>query len=93
VYADPARRTVRIVVEGCSMERGECEKAIRYFATNGPEFVASLDPPMDQPSFSDFKWWLSERGYSRYMDFRSFAGADYDAEIWFDQELKQTSRN
>jgi hypothetical protein len=28
----------------------------------------------------------------RYLDFRSTAGADYDAEMWFDQELKQTWR-
>lgn len=44
------------------------------------------------PSFSDFKAWLHEEGYSYLLDFRSVMGADEDAEQWFDQELGQTWR-
>lgn len=46
----------------------------------------------DHPSFSDFKVWLTENGHSQYLDFRSTVGADYDAEVWFDDELKQNWR-
>lgn len=44
------------------------------------------------PSFSSFKDWLSANGYSHYLNFRSVAGADYDAEMWFDDELGQNWR-
>jgi hypothetical protein len=50
-------------------------------------------PPVEQPSFSDFKSWLDENDYALYLDFRSVAGPDEDAEQWFDQEIKQTWRS
>jgi hypothetical protein len=43
-------------------------------------------------SASAFKAWLHEKHYSHYLDFRSVAGADYDAEAWFDDELGQNWR-
>lgn len=72
------------------MKKGECEKAIRGLCH---EWAANLMPQqLEHPNFSVFKTWLSANGYSHYLDFRSTAGADYDAEQWFDQELKQTWR-
>jgi hypothetical protein len=57
------------------------------------QWGATLTPAeLEHPSFSAFKRWLSEQGYSRYLDFRSTMSADYDAELWFDQEFKQTWR-
>ena len=51
-------------------------------------------PPSDHHySFSGFKAWLDNKGYGHYLKFRSTMGADYDAEMWFDQETKQTWRN
>jgi hypothetical protein len=54
---------------------------------------AKLTPlELEHPNFSAFKAWLDVKGYSHYLDFRSVAGADYDAESWFDQEFKQAWR-
>ena len=44
-------------------------------------------------SFSDFKTWLSAKGYSHYLRFRSLAGAAADAARWFDDLMKQAWRN
>jgi hypothetical protein len=46
----------------------------------------------EHPSWSAFKAWLHEKHYSHYLDFRSVAGTDYDAEAWFDDELGQNWR-
>jgi hypothetical protein len=43
-------------------------------------------------SFLDFKAWLDENHFSHYLKFRSVAGPDYDAEMWFDEEMKQRWR-
>jgi hypothetical protein len=75
------------------MKKEDCEKAIRYLCHEWAKARGIPDPPIDQPSFSDFKAWLVEKGYSYYLNFRSVMGADYDAEMWFDQEFKQTWRN
>jgi hypothetical protein len=44
-------------------------------------------------SFLDFKVWLDQKGYRHYLRFRPLAGAEHAAEMWFDQEMKQTRRN
>jgi hypothetical protein len=75
------------------MKRSEAEKAIRRLVHDWAETIGIEPGSAKQPSFLAFKSWLRDRGYSHYLDFRSTAGADYDAELWFDQELKQTWRN
>lgn len=75
------------------MKKAECEKAIRNLChewAKTPEFTETRS---DCPSFSKFKSWLTIKGYDHYLNFRSVMGADYDAELWFDQEFKQTWRN
>lgn len=74
------------------MKKDDCEKAIRALCHDWSEARGLTGAQLEHPSFSDFKSWLSERGYSRYLDFRSVMGADYDAEMWFDQEFKQMWR-
>lgn len=71
------------------MKKDDAEKAIRYLCGQW----ANEEPPGDHPSFSRFKAWLRRKGYGGYLDFRSVGGADYAAEMWFDQEFKQTWRN
>ena len=75
-----------------TMKKDECEKAIRHLCGEWARDAALTHAELEHPSFSAFKAWLSEKGYSRYLDFRSVAGSDYDAELWFDQEFKQTWR-
>jgi hypothetical protein len=75
------------------LKKTECEKAIRslchkWAAANGINIGA-----VEQPSFLEFKQWLSSNGYSYLLGFRSVSGPVFDAELWFDQEMKQTWRN
>ena len=74
------------------MQKAECEKAIRYLCGEWPQDAALTPAELEHPSFSAFKTWLSRKGYARYLNFRSVMGSDYDAELWFDQEFKQTWR-
>jgi hypothetical protein len=74
------------------MKKPEAEKAIRYLCHEWGKANNIRPDPNEHPSFSAFKRWLSEKGYSHYLNFRSRMGADYDAEMWFDQEFKQTWR-
>lgn len=70
--------------------KADCESAIRSLSR---EFAATLNEEQRKhPSYLDFKAWLGARSYSRYLDFKSRAGPDYDAELWFDQELGQSWR-
>ncbi len=73
------------------MKKDECERAIRALCH---QWASSLSAALlEHPSFSAFKSWLTAQGYGCYLDFRSRMGPDFDAEMWFDQEFKQTWRN
>ena len=73
------------------MKKADAEKGIRTLCRT---WVATLSlEKRDHPSFSDFKAWLRANGYGDYLDFKSpIAGAQYDAEMWFDNELRQRWR-
>jgi len=75
------------------MKIKDCERAIRSLSHTwwATEHGAG-DPSQHHPSFGRFKQWAFEKGYSGYFDFRSSASADYMAELWFDDELKQNWR-
>ncbi|MFB9261701.1 hypothetical protein ACFFWD_00700 [Bradyrhizobium erythrophlei] len=71
-------------------KKSECEQAIRSLAR---EWLETLpETAREHPSWSAFKIWLGEKHYSHYLNFRSVAGADYDAEAWFDDALGQNWR-
>jgi hypothetical protein len=74
-----------------SLKKEECEKAIRQLCHQWMQ-EANISVEKDHPSFAAFENWMTAQGYSRYLNFRSVAGADYDAEMWFDQETKQIWR-
>ncbi|WP_445219599.1 hypothetical protein ACKWRH_05255 [Bradyrhizobium sp. Pa8] len=67
------------------MRRFESERAIRALATHW--YDALPEEKREDPSFCEFKAWLSH-----YLNFRSATGTDYDAEMWFDDELGQNWR-
>jgi 5-methylcytosine-specific restriction endonuclease McrBC regulatory subunit McrC len=71
-------------------KKAECEQAIRALAREWFETLPQAAP--EHPSWSEFKTWLGEKHYSHYLNFRSVAGADYDAEAWFDDTLGQNWR-
>jgi hypothetical protein len=68
----------------------KCEQAIRHLCTNGSTPCRTRS--RRHPSWSGFKTWLSLKHYSHYLGFWSTMGADYDGELWFDQEFKHSSR-
>ena len=73
------------------MTKSEAETAIRALSHDWAR-EKGINIGVDHASFYDFKAWIQSKGYSRYLNFRSLSGADYDAEAWFDQEMKQTWR-
>jgi hypothetical protein len=74
------------------MRKAECEKIIRRLCHEWPGSRGPSGAQVDHPSFSTFKAWLKANGHSRYLDFRSVMGPEYDAEMWFDKEFKQMWR-
>jgi hypothetical protein len=80
-----------------SVKKAEAESAIRALCREWAEGRGirpdpNSDPLALHPSFSAFTQWVREKGYGHYLNFRSTMGAEYDAEMWFDQEFKQTWR-
>jgi hypothetical protein len=74
------------------MKKSDAEQAIRQLCDEWAREAQLTEADLKHPSYSTFKSWLSAKGYSHYLNFRSVAGADYDAELWFDQEFNQTWR-
>lgn len=75
------------------MKKKEAERAIRYLVTQWAGETGFDSASGEQPSFSAFTTWLSAKGYSDCLTFRSVRGPHEDAEQWFDEELHQTWRN
>ena len=74
-------------------KKSECETAIWHLCGEWARIRGIPKRPDFQPSFDDFNSWLSQNGYSHYLNFRSLAGPNFDAEMWFDQEFGQTWRD
>lgn len=75
------------------MKRSEAEPAIRHLVHQWAKEAGVAVGSTEQPSFSAFRRWASERGHSAYFTFRSTMGALEDSERWFDQEMGQSWRN
>ncbi len=71
----------------------ECEVAIRSLASTWANERGEAGLPTFHASFGAFVTWLRSKGGGQYLDFRSRAGSLYDAEMWFDQEMKQSWKN
>jgi hypothetical protein len=78
------------------MTKSECKTAILHlcgvWAKERGIVVPRDNPPSFHPSFSDFYSWVKAH-YPGYLRFRTTTGVEYDVEMWFDQEFKQTWRN
>jgi hypothetical protein len=72
------------------MRKLECETAIKSLCHTWTS--EQLNAELVRPSFSKFTSWLDANRYSHYLKFKSRAGPHYDAEMWFDAELKETRR-
>lgn len=75
------------------MKKGEATEALHQLFPMWAEETNQLCEPSAHLSFIAFKNWLTQKHYSHYLDFRSGADADDDAEIWFDRYFKQAWRN
>ena len=76
-----------------TMKKGECEAAIRRLTHDWARATRFEVSSGEMPSFSAFTDWLRAGDYGHYLEFRSARDPLDDAELWFDQELKQTWRN
>jgi hypothetical protein len=79
------------------MTKKEAEQAIRHLCHEWARDQGIRIPPNGDvnfhPSFSAFKQWCEDKHYGHYFRFRSRTDPDSVAEIWFDQEFKQTWHN
>lgn len=73
------------------MQKSEAEKAVRHLCHTWAS-ENGLKIGVDHASFSAFKAWLQAKECGHILDFKSRMGAEYDAEMWFDQEMKQNWR-
>ena len=72
------------------MKKDDAKRAFRQMFS---DWAAETDQPMTpeaHPSYSAFRAWTSDKGYSQYFDFRSETRPDEDVEQWFDEYFKQT---
>jgi hypothetical protein len=74
------------------MTKRQAEKDLPHLFDKWRDEAKLAAEDLEHPSYSDFKRWAQENGYSRYWDFRSVAGADYDIEAWFDEHFAQMWR-
>lgn len=75
------------------MKKDEAERAIRHLCHIWGDEVGISRAPESEPSFFAFTAWLEQKGYGHYLNFRSVRGARADAELWFDEEFRQTWRD
>ena len=74
-------------------KKQECEDAIRHLVSKWAQEKGYTQQPEETPSFSEFWAWMKDSGYSGYQRFRTRTDPRYDAEMWFDEEMRQTWRN
>ena len=74
-------------------KKDECETAIRSLCQDWARELGFIPSSDYHARFSSFVTWLNQKGSSQYLNFRSSMGPLYDAELWFDQEMKQTWRH
>ncbi|WP_238367630.1 hypothetical protein [Mesobacterium pallidum] len=73
------------------MKKADAEKVIRSLVHDWAAETGFMNNGDQEPSFYDFWSWLEARA-PQAKDFRSVGGADYIAEMWFDEELGQLWR-
>ena len=73
------------------MKKDETEGGLRSLCHKWRNEAGHADTPPEQLSFSEFEGWVQQH-YPSYLDFRTTTSVLYDAEMWFDQEFKQTWR-
>ena len=74
------------------MTKKESEKAIRYLCGEWAKLRGIQISPTEQPSFSDFYYWVQEK-HNSVLEFRSTLPVSEQLEAWFDDEFKQKWRN
>ena len=72
------------------MKKPEAERGIRYLCTKWAKSEGLSANDYENASFSDFRLWLNSN-HPEYLAFRTTMGVMYDIEMWFEQEMNQTS--
>ena len=74
------------------LNKGECETANRSLSHEWAASKGIIPSAEIITSYSEFGAWLESKGDSNYLKFRSAADPDFNAEMWFDDEMKQNWR-
>jgi hypothetical protein len=66
----------------------EAERAIRHLALEWVHETGFEQKPGHYPSFGAFTTWLESRHLSHYLKFRSRVTPRFEAEGWFEAEIR-----
>lgn len=73
------------------MKKADAESAIRHLCHQWRRECGFSETPADQLSFYTFQTWV-QQNHPSYLNFRTTISVSYDAEMWFDDEFKQSWR-
>ncbi|RJY08258.1 hypothetical protein [Aurantiacibacter aquimixticola] len=72
------------------MKKPEAEQGIRYLCTKWAREIGLNAKQYETASFSQFWTWL-RLNHPEYLDFGTSTSVAYDVEMWFEQEMNQSS--
>lgn len=74
------------------MKKPEAENGIRFLCTNWAREIGLSANDYPTANFQDFWRWLRVN-HAEYLEFRTTTSVVYDFEMWFEQEMGQSSFN
>jgi hypothetical protein len=69
-------------------KKAEAEKAIRRLALEWMSETGFKQESGHYPSFLAFERWLLDKHYGHYLNFRSRVTSRFEAEGWFESEIR-----
>ncbi len=69
--------------------KAEAEKVIRHLAIEWMHETGYEQKVGCYPSFLGFRSWLEDKGYGRYLEFKSQIAPRHIAQGWFEDEIRK----
>ncbi|WP_144441539.1 hypothetical protein [Bradyrhizobium sp. CCGE-LA001] len=74
-------------------KKADAEQMIRHLAFEWMRETDYRQKPDHYPSFGAFKTWLETKHYDHFLNFRSRSDPRYEAEGWFEAEIRDYWRS
>ncbi|GEC59464.1 hypothetical protein ABIF38_002875 [Bradyrhizobium japonicum] len=74
-------------------KKADAERMIRHLALEWMGETGYEQKQGHYPSFSAFTTWLERKHYSHYLKFRSRVSPRFEAEGWFESEIRDYWRS